>query len=266
MLYRYDEVDIRDGMEDLDGEVSLDATVFISDGGVFKGIVSNYGTLIIRGGIADVVIGNHGTVVTHGGVLNAVVQKDGTLTVHEGTITVKEEGGFVNANDRNATVKFTPSEIRDMKFDRYTTIHKGTKAINCSVTSTGMVTVFSGGELIGDSKFSVVHGHVNNNGTMRNILIDNGGQVTCVDNASLSHCLVDHDAKLVISSSKKGTRGIIVKRGTVEVKEGAYADCITIERHGKLITRFGCHVTYRDHDGHLFRMGGNVFKIKEPKT
>ena len=261
MIYKYEEIDIHDGMSDTEGVADLDSTVFVSDGGCFKGRVENHGTLIIRGGEADVVIGPYGRVIAHGGTLHAVVKIDGTLNIHEGTVTVKEEGGYVQANDARATIQFEPSEIIGQTFSRYTTLHNNTTAIDCKVTTTGYLTIFRGGTFTATQKAALIQGTVSNGGTIMNSMISFSGKVACTDHAVFKHCIIDKGAKVILASCKLA-QGIIVKHGTLDVGENVRVNCATLYAKGELVAHQRCYVTYRDHGGMIMRHGGTVVPLK----
>lgn len=261
MIYQYEEIDIRDGVREEDGVASLDSTVFVSDGGYFKGIVNNHGTLIIRGGEADVVIGPNGKVIAHGGKLHAVVQLDGSLVAHEGDITVKEEGGFVQTKETCVKITYEPSIITGLIFSQYTTIHRNTQAIDCKVSATGMVTVHKGGIFTATKKFALIRGTVTNSGTVSNSYVDFSGKVSCTDHSTFRHCVIDNGATVILTSCKEA-RGIIVKNGLLNVEDGVHVEYVTLEHHGNLTVHQRSHVTYKDCGGNINYHGGKAIKIK----
>ena len=260
MIYKYDEIDFKDGMIELDGVASLDSTVFVSDGGVFEGRVEDHGTLIIRGGRADVVIGRYGKVLAHGGTLHAVVEKEGSLYIHEGNVIVKECGGYVQANTQSAYITFEESVITNMVFDYNTTIHENTTAIDCKVLPTGHVIIFKGGSFIGKNKFCLVRGDVICGGTAKNIYISHGGSISCVDNCELSRCFITDKSKMRVTSAKP-VHNIIVHNGVLDVGCGARAYKVILERHGKIITDHNSYVTYINHGGTIERHGGGTLVL-----
>lgn len=261
MTYRYEEIDIRDGDREEDGIASLDSTVFVSDGGYFKGIVHNHGTLIIRGGEADVIIGPNGKVIAHGGTLHAVVQLDGSLVAHEGNITIKEEGGFVQTKESCAKITYEPSIITGLTFSQYTTIHGNTQAVDCRVSSTGIVTIYKGGIFTATKKFALIRGTLVNSGTVFNSYIDFSGKVSCTDYSVFKHCVIDNGATVILTSCKEA-RGIIVKNGLLDVEDGVRAEYVTLERHGNLTVHQRSHVTYKDCGGNINYHGGKAIRIK----
>ena len=259
MLYKYDEVDIRDGERDEDAHIALDATVFVSDGGYVKGTVDDYGTLIVRGGEVDIVIGDHGKVIVHGGTVHAVVKVDGSIHVHEGTVTIKEEGGYVQANSGRVT--YEPSEIVGLTFSRYTTIHRNTKAVDCKITTTATVYIGHGGIFTATQKFALIQGNVTNQGTIENAIIDFSGKVSCTDNSVLRHCVISRGATVNLISCRK-VQGIIIKDGTLAVDNSIKVFSVTLERKGKVIARQHCYITYRDHGGEILNHGGTLVRLK----
>ena len=231
-IYKYDEFDIRNGMSDTDGFVGLDATVFVSDGGYFKGTVAEHGTLIIRGGRADVVIENHGRVLTHGGVLSAVVRRDGNLTIHEGVIYVKEEGGYVKTS-ASADVTFEPSVIENQVINNYITIHQNTMALNCRVATTGTVLVHRNGVFAGtDQRLVPIDGRMICDGVLHHVAVMPHGEVACTGAQIVHHCLV-HGGTLKIDSANYA-RSIIVQRGLLHVGAYAVVGNVTLEERGRV--------------------------------
>ena len=261
MIYKYEEIDIHDGMTDTDGVASLDSTVFVSDGGYFKGRVEDHGTLIIRGGEADVFVGPYGRVIAHGGKLHAVVGLDGTLNVHEGNVTIKEEGGYVQANESTARVTYEPSKIIGKIFTRYVTLHNHTQAIDCKVRTTCYLTIHRGGVFTATKKVALIQGTVSNSGSIFNSMIDFSGKVSCTDNSVIKHCIIDGDATVTIASCKLA-QGIIVKNGILDIGENVRANCVTLYRHGRLITHQQAYATYRDFGGYVIRHGGTAKPLK----
>lgn len=260
MLYKYDEIDFRNGMVEEDGIASLDSTVFVSDGGVFKGRVEDHGTLIIRGGEADVVIGRYGKVHAHGGVLHAVVEKEGSLYIHEGRVTVKEQGGYVQANAYKAYITFEESVIENMIFNYNTTIHGNTKAINCAVTHTGRLTIHKNGMFVGDGKLCRIQGDVTCSGIIDNIYADHC-TLSCTDNCIIKHLVIDHKAVVRISSTQ-GANGIIVRNGTLSVGSGVHVTNVILESLGRLKMDHFSYVTYRDKGGLISQKGGKLVRMK----
>ena len=110
-VYKFGEFDLYNQREE-DGLVSIDGTVFVSDGGYFKGIVQDHGTLIVRGGEADVIIGQNGKVSAVGGKLHAVVDLNGQLDISEGTVEVEEQGGLVRIVQSYARITFLKSVVK----------------------------------------------------------------------------------------------------------------------------------------------------------
>lgn len=261
MIYKYEEVDINNGDKDEEGVISTDATVFVSDGGIFRGVVAPYGTLIIRGGEAHVIIRANGRVIAHGGVLHAIVQQYGSLHVHEGKVFIKEEGGYVQANENTAYVTYEPSEIRNMAFNAYTTIHENTKAIDCDVPATGLVTIHRGGIFTATKRMSLIRGTLTNSGYLIHAVVDYSGKVSCTDSSIIKRCMIDHGGTIILASTH-GASSIIVKDGTLDVDEHVQAINITLHHKGTIVTHQQCYVTYRDKGGTIVSHGGKAVRIK----
>ena len=260
MIYKYDEIDFRDGMVDEEGIASLDSTVFVSDGGIFKGKVEDHGTLIIRGGYAEVEIGRYGKVHTHGGTLRAVVKAEGSLYVHEGKVTIKEEGGFVQANEYHAYVYYEDSVIENMVFNYNTSIHEHTKAVNCAVTPVGRVIIHKNGMFLGDGKLCRMQGDMTNSGIIDNLYVDRG-TLACTDNCIVKHLVIDHKAVVRISSTQ-GANGIIVRNGTLSVGSSVHVTNVILEPLGRLKMDHFSYVTYRDKGGLINQKGGKLVRMK----
>ena len=252
MTYRYDETDIRNGMKDTDGYVGLDATVFVSDGGYFRGVVKDHGTLIIRGGRAEVLIGAYGRVITHGGVLEAVVEQDGELIVNEGEVYVKEQGGYVRTT-AGSRVTFEPSEIIGATFTRYTSIHRNTLAIRCKLSPTAIVTVHRDGVFCGEEHcFVPISGTLVCSGVVHHAYISRTGKLNCSESQDIHHIIL-RGGSMIIDKAHKARSIIIDDDGSLEVKPWTTVNNITLERHGRVTLYQHSKATFRKELGDVIR-------------
>lgn len=260
-VYKFGEYDIANRREE-DGLVSIDGTVFVSDGGYFCGIVQDHGTLIIRGGEADVIIGQHGKVLTHGGVLRAIVKNDGQLEVSEGCVRVKEEGGFVRVNEGYQNVSFDPSVIENATISQFASAHKNTVFLNCHLRSTGSIIMYEGSEFRGyDNKFAHIDGKISGDGNIRNVYVGKHGEIGFSGKGTLRRCYLD-GGHITISNPDAKVRGIIVNKGTLKLLPETMASYVTVNYKGKLVLEYRSIASIYYNDGKLYNHGKIIYLKK----
>lgn len=251
MTYRYDETDLRNGMKDTNGYVGLDATVFVSDGGYFRGVVAEHGTLIIRGGRAEVIIGAYGRVITHGGVLEAVVEQDGELIINEGMAYVKEQGGYVRAT-ANSHVTFEPSIIVGATFTRYTSIHRNTLALRCKIRPTAIVTVHRDGVFCGEDNCLVpIGGTLVCGGVVHHAYVARTGKLNCSESQDVHHIVLRGGSMSL--DKAHNARSIIIDDGLLEVKPWSTVNNVSLERFGRIMLYQHAKATFRKELGDVIR-------------
>lgn len=257
-VYKFGEFDLYNQREE-DGLVSIDGTVFVSDGGYFKGIVQDHGTLIVRGGEADVIIGQNGKVSAVGGKLHAVVDLNGQLDISEGTVEVEEQGGLVRIVQSYARITFLKSVVKGKTIDQFASAHDGTTFLGCNIKSTGVLNLHRRAEFYGaDRRLSRVDGQILGEGDIRDVYVSKTGSINCMSKCILKRCVIDGGDVLVVDPLVIA-RNIIVRKGKLRLRSDTTASCITMEGTGILEGESGSIATVRNRGGKIESRGKVIY-------